>query len=191
MSTNYKKTLYLVRAAVIAALYVVLTYLASLFGLSGQGLIQVRFSEALCILPYFTSAAIPGLTVGCLLANILTGALPMDIVFGTLATLLGAIGTRLLKKYRLLAPLPPIVANTVIIPFVLRYAYELPDAFWLLFVTVGAGEIISVGILGLTLLISLERYRGPLFGSESKAKAPAPDEAAPDKGVSDGDETAE
>ena len=179
MSTNYKKTLYLVRAAVIAALYVVLTYLASLFGLSGQGLIQVRFSEMLCILPYFTSAAIPGLTIGCLLANILTGALPMDIVFGTLATLLGAVGSWLLRKYRFLTPLPPIVANTVIVPFVLRYAYELPDAFWLLFVTVGAGEIISVGILGMMLLLSLEHYRKPLFGSESKPKALAPDGDAP------------
>lgn len=175
---THQKTLYLVRAAVIAALYVVLTYLASLLGLSGQGLIQVRFSEMLCILPYFTSAAIPGLTLGCLLANILTGALPLDIVFGTLATLLGAIGSWLLRKYRFLTPLPPIVANTVIVPFVLRYAYELPDAFWLLFVTVGAGEIISVGVLGTMLLLSLEHYRKPLFGNESRRKAPQKEEAA-------------
>lgn len=159
------KTRYLTLAAVIAALYVVLTYLSALFGLSGQNLIQVRLSEALCILPYFTSAAVPGVTLGCLIANLLTGAHALDIVFGTLATLLGAVGTRVLRKWRFLAPLPPILANTVIVPFVLRYAYLMVDiAMPILFLTVGIGEILSVGLLGSVLLRALQKRAKQLFG---------------------------
>ena len=166
MSTQ-KKTVFMARAAMIAALYVVLTYLAAALGLSGQSVIQVRFSEALCVLPYFTAAAVPGVTLGCLLANLLTGAHIIDVLFGTLATLLGAIGTRLLRKWRFLAPLPPIVANTVIVPFVLRYAYLTTDVgLPYLFLTVGLGEIISVGVLGLLLLFALEKHRRHLFGTE-------------------------
>ena len=162
-----RKTLYLARAAVIAALYVVLTYLSAALGVSGQGLIQLRFSEALCILPYFTSAAVPGLALGCLLSNVLTGAHVLDIIFGTLATLLGAIGTRLIRKRRFLTPIPPILANTLIVPFVIRYAYLSTDvALPLLFLTVGAGEILSVGVLGIILLLSLEKHRRVLFGNE-------------------------
>ena len=164
MSTT-KKTKYLTRAAVIAALYVVLTWLTALFGLSGQGLVQVRVSEALCILPYFTAAAVPGVTIGCLLSNLLTGAHVLDILFGTLATLLGALGTRALRKWEWLTPLPPILANTVIVPFVLRYAYFTTDvAFPLLVASVAAGEIISVGALGLLLLFALKKHRNQLFG---------------------------
>lgn len=159
-----KKTRYLTRAAVIAALYVVLTYLSAALGISGQGLIQLRFSEALCILPYFTSAAVPGLALGCLLSNLLTGAHVLDIIFGTLATLLGAIGTRCLRKHRFLTPLPPILANTLIVPFVVRYAYFSTEvALPLLFLTVGAGEVLSVGVLGTVLLLALEKYRYVLF----------------------------
>ena len=91
------KTQYITRAAAIAALYVALTYLASLFGLS-SGVIQIRFSEALTILPVFTSAAIPGLYIGCILANLLTGAAPYDVLFGSLATLIGAVGTYFLRR---------------------------------------------------------------------------------------------
>ena len=166
MSTR-KKTRYLVRAAVIAALYVVLTYLSAALGLSGQGLIQLRFSEALCILPYFTSSAIPGLALGCLISNLLTGAHVLDILFGTLATLLGAIGTRLLRKYRFLTPIPPILANTLIVPFIIRYAYLSTDvALPLLFLTVGVGELISVGVFGIVLLFALEKTRKFLFADE-------------------------
>ena len=99
----------------IAALYVVLTLLANALGLANYA-IQVRFSEALTILPFFTPAAIPGLTIGCLLSNILTGCAPLDILFGTLATLIGALGTYALRRFEWLAPLPPILANTIIVP---------------------------------------------------------------------------
>ena len=164
MKTN-NKALFLARAAMIAALYVALTYLAAALGLSGQNAIQIRFSEALCILPYFTAAAVPGLTLGCLLANIFTSAHVLDILLGTFATLIGALGTRALRKWKYLTPLPPILANTVIVPFVLRYAYFTTDVgMWYLFLTVGIGEILSVGVLGLLLQFCLEKYRRPLFG---------------------------
>lgn len=156
-----QKVLTLVHAAVIAALYVVLTFLANAFGLANYA-VQLRFSEALTILPYFTPAAIPGLALGCLLSNILTGCALPDIIFGTLATLIGAIGTYLLRKVKWLAPVPPIVANTVVVPFVLLYAYGI-QPLWLSFLTVGAGEILSCGVLGLLLLKVLEKYRQYLF----------------------------
>ena len=158
-----RKTLYLCHAAIIAALYVALTYLSAMFGLSSSA-IQCRFSEALCVLPYFTSAAVPGVTVGCLVANLITGtAVWADIVFGTLATLIGALGTLLLRKIKWLAPIPPIVSNTLIIPFVLKYAYNLEDGVGFLMLTVGVGEVISAGVLGILLLLALEPYQKRLF----------------------------
>ncbi len=141
---------------VIAALYVVLTLIANAFGLA-SGAVQVRISEALTILPVFTSAAIPGLTVGCVLANLITGCAPWDVVFGSLATLLGAAGTRLLKEKPVLAWIPPVISNMAIIPIVLQRVYGVPDAWWYLVLTVGAGEVISCGILGLLLYHSVKK----------------------------------
>lgn len=135
---------------IIAALYVILTYVANAFGLA-SGVIQVRISEALTILPVFTVAAIPGVTIGCLLANLLTGCAFWDIVFGSVATLLGAVGTRLLRKHPYIAWIPPVVSNMAIIPVVLQKVYNVPDAWWYLVITVGIGEIISCGVLGIVL----------------------------------------
>ena len=157
-----KKAYFITQAAVIAALYVVLTMFINAFNLA-SGAIQVRISEALTILPYFTPAAIPGLFVGCLLSNFLTGAAIWDIVFGSLATLLGAIGTYLLRKWKWCAPLPPILANTIIIPFVLTYAYGLPGGIPFFMLTIGAGEVLSCGILGMILLFALQTYRDVIF----------------------------
>ena len=154
-------TLPLVQAAMIAALYVVLTFIANALGLASQA-IQVRFSEALTILPYFTPAAIPGLFIGCLLSNILTGCALPDIIFGSLTTLAGAIFTYKLRKYKWLAPVPPIVANAIVIPFVLLYAYGVRP-LWFSFVTVTIGEILSCGVLGMLLLFALNKYRSKLF----------------------------
>ncbi|MCM1304879.1 MAG: QueT transporter family protein [Lachnospiraceae bacterium] len=156
-----RKVLFIVHASVIAALYVVLTSVANAFGLANYA-VQVRFSEALTILPFFTPAAVPGLALGCLLANILTGCALPDIIFGTLATLIGAVLTWLLRKNKWLAPIPPIAANTIIVPFVLYYAYGIRP-LWLSFLTVGAGEIISCGILGMILLNILSKYRKYIF----------------------------
>ncbi len=149
----------LTQGAMIAALYVVLTFIANLAGLA-SGVIQVRLSEALTILPVFTAAAVPGLAVGCVLANLLTGCAIWDVVFGSLATLIGAVGTRLLcKKSPVLAVLPPILSNIIIVPLVLQRVYGVEDAYWYLAMTVGAGEIISCGVLGLLLYRSLKNTK--------------------------------
>ena len=161
MKKNNTSILFLTQAAVIAALYVVLTFIASALGIS-SGVIQIRFSEALTVLPYFTPAAIPGLFIGCLLANLLTGAALPDILFGSLATLIGAVFTRKLRKYKWLAPVPPILANALIIPFVLLWAYGI-NPLWFSFITVTIGEVISCGILGMLLLFTLKKYMGRLF----------------------------
>ncbi len=152
------RTLLVCRAAVIAAIYVVLTLFASMLGLSSWA-IQVRFSEMLCILPMFTPAAIPGLTVGCLCANLLCGSIWQDVVFGTFATLVGAVGTYALRRFKWLAPIPPMVANTVIVPFVLAYGYKFEGALPCFMLTVGIGEVISVYILGLLLYHALENKK--------------------------------
>lgn len=156
-----KSTLFLVQAAMIGAVYVVLTVA---FAPISFGEVQIRFAEALTILPFFTPAAVPGLFVGCLLANILGGAIVPDIIFGSLATLLGAVGTYLLRKQsRYLAPVPPIVANILIVPFVLRYGYGVDLPIPLMMLTVGAGEVISAGIIGLLLLNVLYKNRKKIF----------------------------
>lgn len=157
-----KSALFLTQAAMIAALYVVLTYIANLFGLA-SGVIQIRLSEMLCILPVFTPAAIPGLFIGCLLSNILTGCVIWDILFGSLATLAGAIGTYLLRNHKFVFTLPPVAANMIVVPLVLQYAYGVPDAVWYLAVTVGAGEVTSVCILGMLLYKVLYRQRKAIF----------------------------
>lgn len=160
-----QKTLFMTQAAMIAAIYVVLTYVANFLGLA-NGMIQVRFSEALTVLPFFTAAAVPGLAIGCLLANFLTGCHWIDIIFGSFATLIGAIFTyQIGKKVRnqpkagnlkWLAPLPPIVSNAIIIPFVLLFAYEIRTV-GLSFTFVAIGQVISCGVLGLGLLLALEK----------------------------------
>ena len=156
------KTKHLTQGAVIAALYVVLTLLAKLLGLD-SGQIQLRFSEALCILPVFLPAAVPGLTIGCLLSNLLCGNIFWDVLFGTLATLLGAIGTRLVRKNRWLCCLPPILANTIIVPFVLVYGYGLPGALPFFMLTVGIGEVLSCGLLGQLLYSLVDKHKNQLF----------------------------
>lgn len=162
-----RSVLYTAHAAVIAALYVVLTLLANALGLANYA-VQLRFSEALTVLPFFTPAAIPGLCVGCLLSNVITGCALPDIIFGTAATLLGAVLSYLLRKHKWLVPLPPILANTLIIPFVLLYAYGIRP-LWFSFLTVCAGEILSCGVLGILLLGVLQKYRRILFPDVKRA----------------------
>lgn len=161
------KTLFITQAAIIAALYVVLTMLANALGLANYA-IQLRFSEALTILPFFIPAAIPGLFLGCLISNLLTGAIVWDVIFGSLATLLGAVGTYLLRKNKWLAPLPPIAANTIIVPLVLYYAYQIPGSVPYFMLTVGLGEILSCGVLGMLLLFVLQKYRKFIFPTVTK-----------------------
>ena len=155
------KVLFIAQAAMIAAIYVVLTLIGASFS---YGEVQVRISEALTILPAFTPAAIPGVFLGCLISNILGGCILPDIIFGSLATLVGAVFTWMLRnKSKYLAPLPPIIANVLVVPFVLRYGYMVPLPIPFMMLTVGIGEVISCGVLGLILYTALNRYRGLLF----------------------------
>ena len=155
-----KKLVFICQAAVIAALYVVLTYVFSAFS---SGVFQVLVSEALTILPAFTPAAIPGLVIGCLLSNTLTGCVLLDIIFGSVATLIGALGSYALRRHTWLVPIPPIVSNMIIVPFVLRFAYGATDAFPFMIATVGAGEIISCYLLGMILYGALKKVNHTLF----------------------------
>ncbi len=164
-----RKTYFITQAAAIAALYVVMTYAISTINLA-SGAIQLRISECLTILPFFTPAAVPGLFIGCLISNMIAGAngsiIIWDIIFGSIATLLGAVGTYALRKYKWLTPLPPILANTIIVPFILAFAYQIPGSIFYFMLTVGIGEILSCGVLGLVLLHLLLPYRKYLFTSE-------------------------
>ena len=152
-----KKVKFLTQASIIAAVYVVLTLFSNMLGLA-SGVIQIRLSESLCILPLFTPAAIPGVFLGCLISNLLCGCVFWDIVFGSLATLIGALFTYLLRQNKYMATLPPILSNTIIIPFVLKFSYGIPGSIWYFFITVGIGEIISCGILGIILYNCLKKY---------------------------------
>lgn len=153
--------LFMAQAAMIAAIYVVITLVFAPFS---YGEVQVRLSEALTILPVFTPAAIPGLFIGCLISNILGGCILPDIIFGSLATLLGALCTYTLRdKNKYLAPVPPIIANMLIVPFVLRFGYQVPLPIPFMMLTVGIGEVISCGLLGMILYTALNKYKTVVF----------------------------
>ena len=161
-----KKVFFLVHAAAIAALYVVLTQVSATFDLA-SGVVQARLSECLTVLPFFTPAAVPGLTIGCILANVLSPQPNVyDIVFGSLATLLGAIGSYLLRKNRYLCSLSPVVANTLIIPFVLKFAFAETVPIWLMMITVAVGEIITCVVLGQILISALQPVHKHIFSGE-------------------------
>ncbi len=168
----------------IAACYVVITIAIAPLA---YGEVQFRISEALTILPFFTPAAIPGLFIGCLIANFVGGAVLPDVIFGSVATLIGAVGTYLIGRHfattglrrsrnsfetgnqsdkghlgalipLMLGTVPPILANALIIPFVLKYAYAVPLPIPFMMLTVGFGEVISCEVLG-TILGSVIQKR--------------------------------
>lgn len=160
---------YLAQAGMIAAIYAALTYLAMAFNLA-YGSIQFRFSEALTILPVFTPAAVPGLAIGCLIGNL---ASPLDLIFGTAASLIAAILTRAVRKVRVknipvLAPLPPVLVNAVIVG--LQITLFTPGeaaslmGFLIAAVQVGLGQLAVCYLLGLPLGIALEKS-GAAFSS--------------------------
>jgi uncharacterized membrane protein len=159
---NQKKlsTTFLTEAAIIAALY---TVLVIIFQFSSFGPIQFRIAEALTVLPYFTAAAIPGVTIGCILSGYLSGAAVLDIVFGSLASLIAAVLSYLLRRYKFLVPIPPIVINAIVIPWVLRFAYGEVQPIPLLTLSIGAGEFVSAGIIGIILLLALDRVKHVIF----------------------------
>ncbi len=169
-NSSRRLALYMAEGGLIAALYVVLTMLVNAFGLANYP-IQLRLSEALCILPVFTPAAIPGLFIGCLLSNLLSGCIWQDVVFGSLATLIGAVCTYLIGKAckehpricGVLAGIPAVVANALIMPPVLKFAYMLPGSVWYFFVTVGIGEVLSAWLVGWLLYMALYPRRDKIF----------------------------
>lgn len=162
---NHKKTLFITEAAIIAALY---TVLVLVFSFSSFGPIQFRIAEALTVLPYFTPAAIPGVSIGCFLSAVLTGADPIDMIFGSLATLIAAVLSYRLRRYKFLVPIPPIVANALVIPWVLRFAYGEAQPIPFMMLTVGAGEVLAVGVLGTILLLCLDPLKNVIFRNSRK-----------------------
>ncbi|MEA4971373.1 MAG: QueT transporter family protein [Candidatus Pelethousia sp.] len=157
------RTRSLAQGALIGALYVLISLAAAPFG---SGLIQVRLSEALCVLPWFTPAAIPGLFLGCLLANLLTGAVVYDVIFGSLATGLAAFCTYLLSRKgcsKWLAPLPALAINALVVGYLLAYVYQVGVPMVLCALSVAAGQAAACYGLGMPLLGFLEKQAG-LFG---------------------------
>lgn len=140
----------------VAAVYVVVTLIFAALGLSSN-IIQIRLSEALCIMPCFCPAAVPGLFVGCLISNLIAGTGIFDIIFGSLATLVGAIGTYLLRKNRWLAPIPPVIANVLVIPAILTFGYGINMSYFLAALYIFIGEFISCYVFGEILYSVLKR----------------------------------
>lgn len=152
MNDNPSKASFITKGAVIAALYVVLTLV---FAPISFGSMQLRIAEALTILPMFTPAAIPGLCIGCVIANLIGGGVIIDIIFGSLATLIGAIGGYLLRSNRWLVPIPTVLSNTIIIPLVLRYGYGVNLPLYLSALYIFIGEVAGCYVLGELLATAL------------------------------------
>ena len=165
MNKKFFTTRRIAHGAIIAAVYVVLCII---FQPISYGPIQFRIAEALTIMPLFTPAAIPGLFVGCILANIIGQGVIMDVIFGSLATLIGAVLGYLLRRNRWLVPIPAVVANALIIPFVLRYGYgftDVPIALEMLYIL--AGEVVGCYILGEVLATILMPHKNRLFKDDA------------------------
>ncbi len=156
MNLRRERLLHMAQGALIAALYATLTVV---FAPISFGPIQIRIAEALTILPMFTSAAIPGLFIGCILANLFSGALIWDVIFGSLATLVGAVGGYRLRNNRWLVPIPTIIANGIIVPFVLKYGYGIEMPIVLMMLYVSLGEVVGCYVLGELLASALLKHK--------------------------------
>ena len=156
MFKNSYTTKKIALGAIIAALYVVITVAFAPISFS---YIQIRISEALTILPLFTDAAVPGLFIGCILANLLGGGIPLDIIFGSIATLIGAALARKVSYNRWLVPIPSIISNALIIPLILKFGYGIDLPYILLVGYMVIGEFISCFVLGELLAAALLKYR--------------------------------
>jgi uncharacterized membrane protein len=140
---------YIAQAGIIAALYAAITIVLAPIS---YGPVQIRVSEALTVLPYLTPSAIPGLFLGCLLANVYGGLGIYDIIGGSLLTLIAGFFTYLLSKKGkpILAPFPPVLFNAFGVSLYLHFLFKMP--YWLTVVYVGGGEIVACYLLGYPLL---------------------------------------
>ena len=143
-------------AAVIAAIYALLTIVLAPIS---YGAVQVRISEALTVLPFFTPAAVPGLFVGCIAANIMSPYGLADLIFGSAASLIGAIGSYLLRKKPLLVPLAPVISNGIIVGAMLYYVYEVPLPLIVQMLYVALGEVVACYAIGYPLMKYLNKYK--------------------------------
>lgn len=156
----------IIQTIIIAAAYFVLTYIANAFQLANGLNFQLRISDALTVLPYYTPAAIPGLFLGCLSANYAMHLPMQDVIYGSLATLVSAIISYLLRKKKFLVPVPPIIIIAFTVPAVYTFLLGFDEPpFWRSVFMVGAGEAVTCGVLGIALLLGLEEYRDKLFPS--------------------------
>ena len=156
------KTKFLTQAAMIAAIYVVLV---EVFKPISYGVMQIRIAEVLTVLPYFTPAAIPGLTVGVIISNIIGPYGILDIVVGSVATLIAAYLTYKMKK-KILAPLPPIIVNAIFVGLMLYYIFlgspdEMPLSAIMAWVAIGQ-TIVCYG-LGYPFMLILDKYKKNIF----------------------------
>ena len=146
------KTIFIARAAVIAALYAALTLMLMPFG---YGPIQLRLSEALTILPLFYLEAIPGLTIGCFLAN-LASPMPWDMLLGTAATLIAAILTRQLKKIYF-GVLPPVLVNALVVPLMFILGGDT-SPYYINVLTIFVSQAVVIGVFGTALYFLLKPH---------------------------------
>lgn len=149
----------LLKGALIGALYAALTLIAQPISF---GLVQMRVSEAMCVLPYYSTAAVPGLFIGCLVANLVSGAPIWDVIFGSLATLIAAFLTAKMRKWgapKYLVPLPAVAVNAVIVGLLLYHVYAVPVSLALCMLSVAAGQVIACYGFGTVLMIIIEKFK--------------------------------
>ncbi|MBQ2658483.1 MAG: QueT transporter family protein [Erysipelotrichaceae bacterium] len=158
-----ERLLHLAQGGIIAAAYAALTLI---FAPISFGPVQIRIAESLSILPMFTKAAVPGLFIGCILGNLLGGAVITDVIFGSVATLIGAYLGYLLRKNRWLVPIPTVISNTVIIPLVLYFGYDVQIPIYLMMLYIMAGEFVGSFLLGEVLGDFLLRHKKSFFHKE-------------------------
>ena len=172
-----KITIYLIKTVAIAVLYWILTYIANAFQLANGLNFQLRISDALTVLPYFTPAAIPGLFLGCFGANYSMGLPTADVIYGSLATAVAAFASYLLRKKKFAVVFPPIIIIAFAVPAIYTFMLGFDEPpFWRSVLMVGLGEAVTCGVLGVALLLGLEDYRDKLFPvdrpKDDKADAP-------------------
>ncbi|MBO4890772.1 MAG: QueT transporter family protein [Lachnospiraceae bacterium] len=190
------RKVFIIQMIVIAVMYMLITVLENKFfggkvdsGIT-KGIIQLRLADTLTVLPVFTPAAIPGLFLGCLATNKVIGCHNLDIIFGSLATLAGAIGTFAVRKKRFFAPIPPIVINMIVVPLMFTYVYRFDDRpFWQYVLFMGISGVISCGVLGIAFMLGLDDYKDKLFPPLSAKGAAAAAEKTEDNKEEDKTET--